>query len=257
MGDLAKAAATFRILNIDADPDAGNFTPAQIALLGGGGQNRVIGYLNLGSCENFRSYWSSAPSGLVPCKSSTAMIGPYAGYPDEVWMNPADDSWQKLVLEHIAPRLAATGVDGFFFDNLELLSHGPGTSDGPCDAACSQAGLDLVRKLREKFPSLLFVMQNGTADQTRLGVTGGVAFPTLLDGISHEEVYAPSYDAQAEMELLAWQMLTPKLWIATEDYVGSCGNTSGAMSVYQKSRAHGFSPYASDDSAGQRVVCYW
>jgi hypothetical protein len=36
-----------------------------------------------------------------------------------------------------------------------------------------------------------------------------------------------------------------------------CTNTSGAMTVYQKSRAHGFSPYASDASAGQRVVCYW
>src|SRR5581483_5294379 len=96
--------------------------------------------------------------------------------------------------------------------------------------ACSQAGLDLVRKLREKFPSLLFVMQNGTADQTRLGVTGGVAFSSLLDGISHEEVYAPSYDAQAEMELLAWQTLRPSdFWIATEDYVGSCSNVSGAM----------------------------
>jgi cysteinyl-tRNA synthetase len=258
MGDLAKAAASFRILNIDADPDAGNFTPEQISQLRAGGQNRVISYLDLGSCENFRSYWSSAPSGLVPCGSSPAQIGPYAGYPDEVWMNPADDSWQRLVLEHIAPRLAATGVDGFFFDNLELLSHGTSTSDGPCDAACSQAGLDLVRKLREKFPDLLFVMQNGTADETRLGTTGGLSFPSLLDGISHEEVYAPAYDSQAEMELLAWQALgQPNFWIATEDYVGSCSNASGAMSVYQKSRAHGFSPYASDASAGQRVVCYW
>src|SRR5260370_1479387 len=31
MGDLAMVAATFRIINIDADPSGGNFTVAQLA----------------------------------------------------------------------------------------------------------------------------------------------------------------------------------------------------------------------------------
>jgi hypothetical protein len=29
------------------------------------------------------------------------------------------------------------------------------------------------------------------------------------------------------------------------------------MTVYTKSRAHGFSPYATDQSAGQMIICYW
>jgi len=261
--DLAKAAATFRVINIDADPGGGNFTAAQIATLRAGGQNRVISYLNLGSCETFRTYWSAAPAGLLSCDANAAAkLGPYQGYPDETWMNPGNADYQRLILEHVAPRIAALGVDGFFFDNLEIVEHGTNTSNGPCDAACSQGGLDLVHKLRERFPDLLFVMQNATSDVTRLGVTGGVAYPSLLDGISHEEVYAPTMDPSAESELSAWRAmpLSPggrQFFVGTEDYVGSCTNTAAAMAAYTQSRARGFSPYATDQSGAQMVICYW
>jgi cysteinyl-tRNA synthetase len=264
MGDLAKAAATFRVLNIDADPGTGNFTPAQIAQLRNGGQNRVISYLDVGSCEHYRSWWSAAP-GFTPCAANkAAQIGPYGGYPDEVWMNVGNAEYQNLLVGYVAPLLVAQGVDGFFLDNLEIVEHGTSTTDGPCDTACSQGGLDLVRRLREAFPDALIVMQNATSDVTRSGVTGGVPFPSLLDGISHEEVYAPAYDSSAEAELVAWKGMNLRpggggrpFWIGTEDYVGNCAATASAMSVYAKSRARGFSPYATDASAGQMVVCYW
>ncbi|MCC6993711.1 MAG: endo alpha-1,4 polygalactosaminidase [Deltaproteobacteria bacterium] len=263
MGDLARVAATFRVINIDADPGAGNFTPAQITQLRAGGTNRVISYFNLGSCENYRSYWSSAPAGLRSCSANTAaQRGAYDGYPDEVWMNVGDADYQRLLLEHVAPRLVAQGIDGFFFDNLEIVEHGTSTTNGPCDAACAQGGLDLIRRLREKYPDLLFVMQNATGAFTRQGRTGGVAYPALLDGVSHEEVYAPSPDTDAEAELVAWGALGLRpggraFWIATEDYVGSCGASSAARAVYDKSRARGFQPYATDASGGQLTVCYW
>lgn len=264
MRDLAKVAATYRIINIDADPGAGNFSVAQIATLKAGGRNRVLSYLNVGACETYRDYWSRAPAGFVPCGSNRgAHLGAYEGYPDETWMNPADPAHQKLVVEHVAARLAARGIDGLYLDNLELLGHGTKTKNGPCDQACRQGGLDLVRKLRERFPDLLLVMQNGTSDVTRLGVTGGLAFPRLLDGVAHEEVYAPRHDDQAERELLAWKAMGlasrdgHPFWIAVEDYVGSCANTTAARAAVARAQAHGFSSYVSDESSGQHVVCYW
>jgi cysteinyl-tRNA synthetase len=262
LGSLTMAASTFRILNIDADPDAGNFTSGEIAQLRASGQNRVISYLDVGSCENFRSYWTTAP-GFVTCSANTAaQLGPYAGYPDEVWMNPANTDYQNLIVGYVAPRLAAQGVDGFFLDNLEIVEHGTATTDGPCDAACSQGGLDLVAKLRAAFPSMLIVMQNATSDVTRLGTTGGVALPSLLDGISHEEVDFPTADPTARMQLDAWRGMSLQpgghpFFIGVEDYVGSCTNTSQAQTAYDITRDAGFSPYATDSSAGQHVVCYW
>lgn len=61
-----RIADTFRIINIDADPDAGNFTADQIGQLKADGRNRVISYLNLGAAERSRSYWSTVPEGSLP-----------------------------------------------------------------------------------------------------------------------------------------------------------------------------------------------
>ena len=266
MGDLARVARTFRVINIDADPagdsepDGGNFARAQVAQLKSGGQNRVISYLNVGSCENTRTYWNSVPAGYVAAKNFA--LGPYSGYPDEQWMDLSSPDYQNLIVNYVAARLAAQGVDGFYLDNMELVEHNPMDANGPCSPACRQGGLDLVRKLREKYPNLLIVMQNATSDITRLGTTGGVAFPSLLDGISHEDIYGSDFLADAETEMKSWRdmKLTSgghPFWIATEDYVGNSSNTSQAQSVYTRSRAQGFSPYVSDASASQQQVFYW
>lgn len=263
MGDLAKVASTFRIINIDADVGAANFTDEQLRVLKAGGNNRVLSYFNVGSCERYRTYWLKAPAGLTSCSANrAAQRGSYEGYPDETWMDPGNEDYQRLLLEHVAPRLAAR-VDGFYLDNLEILEHPAMSSNGPCSPACRQGGLDFVRKLRDKFPNHLIVMQNGTSDVTRLGMTGGVRFATLLDGIAHEEVYAPKHDPIAEAELLAWKAMGlassngRPFWIGVEDYVGSCNNTSAAHAALEKARAREFSPYVSDESGAQKTVCYW
>jgi cysteinyl-tRNA synthetase len=265
--DLEKMSRTYRIFDIDADPHIANFTPAHIQKLQNSGQNKVLSYLNIGSCEDFRSYWKSVPPGFVSCSDNqVAQLGRYAGYADEVWMNPGNAAYQKLIVEHVAPRLVAQGIDGFYFDNLEIVEHGTATTNGPCDAACSQGGLNLVAQLRNKYPNLLFVMQNATSDRTRLGVAtsanGTVDFPSLLDGIAHEEVYKPTPDASAESELLKWAAMGLKpgghpFWIGTLDYVGSCANQAEAQAAFRSSRARGFAPSVSDASASQQTVCYW
>jgi cysteinyl-tRNA synthetase len=268
MGDLERVSRTFRIIDIDADPGRdghGNFTDDELRALRAGGQNRVLSYLNLGSCERFRTYWSRAPPGLVPCgENRAAMLGAYADYPDETWMDPGNADYQRLIVDHVAARLAARGVDGFYLDNLEVVEHAEADSrEGMCTPACRQGALDLVRKLRERFPDALFVMQNATSETTRLGTTGGVRFAALLDGVAHEDVYSPELDAEAEAELAAWSALGLRsktgrpFFVGVEDYVGNCTNADAARSIYTRSRKHGFSPYVSDASNLQKTVCYW
>jgi cysteinyl-tRNA synthetase, unknown class len=264
MGDLDAVAGTFRLINIDADPDAGNFAPSQIRKLKAGGRNTVISYLNIGSCERTRQYWKRAPAGLLSCAANrAAQIGPYRGFPDEIWMNPANAEYQRLIVEHVAPRLAATGVDGFFLDNLEIVEHGAtgGGTGAPCNRACVNGTLALVARLRRAFPGLVLVMQNATSATTREAVVEGVPFPRILDGVSHEEVYAPRYDRAAEAELVAWEAAArragARLSITTLDYLGNCRDRQRAQQVYSRSRAKGFSPYVTISSANQDKVCDW
>ena len=262
-GPIEKVAATFRVINIDADPGVAAWTREQIAVLKAGGRNRVISYMNVGSCEKFREYHNAAPAGLVPCKDNIrAHRGKYDGYPDETWMDLGNAAYQKLILEHVAPRLVAQGVDGFYLDNMEIVEHGEKTANGPCGDRCRQGGLELVALLRRAFPDHLIVMQNATSDVTRLGKTEHGSFPELLDGVAHESVFYPSLDSEALDQLKAWHAmkLTPggkPFWIGVEDYVGSCTAAAKARRAYALNRKHGFSPYASDASAGQQRICFW
>ena len=262
--DLAKLASTFRILNIDADPDGANFTVAQIKALRAGGQNRVISYMNVGACEDYRSYWSADPPGHKSCQSSGALTTVYGGYPNERWANLANPAYHDLIVNYVAPRLAAMGVDGFFLDNLEVVEHGAGAAEGPCDAACAQGGLDLIWELRQKFPDLLIVMQNGTGDLTRLGKSHGLAYPSLLDGISHEEIYSNGGDAQTQSQMQAWRAMKLTVngrpfWLGAEDYVGACSTAAkpAADAIYAQAKADGLNEYVTDASAMQIAPCFW
>ncbi len=261
--DMARAAQTYRLLVIDADPDQNNFTPTQIAQLRAGGRNRVLSYLNIGSCERFRSYWNGTGTPIPGCGDNTAAHrGTYEGYSNEVWMDPSHPNHQRLILEYVAPRLVAQGIDGFYLDNMEIVEHGTNTADGPCNTTCRQGGLDLVRKLRERYPNLTIVMQNAAGPITRDGRTGRVSYASLLDGIAHESVFAPSHDAEADTQLAHWRALNLRpggrpLWIGTLDYVGNCKEVKAAHQAFARSRARGYTPAVSDASAGQQRICDW
>ncbi len=262
--DLAKVASTFRIINIDVDPTAANFTDAQIQTLRDGGKNRVISYFNVGACESYRAYWSAKPAGHESCVSSGALTTSYGGYPNEKWANLSNVAYRDLMVNYVAPRLAARGVDGFFLDNLEVVEHGANATEGPCDAACSQGGLDLVWELRQKFPEMLIVMQNATSDVTRLGMSHGVRLPSLLDGVSHEEVYTAGAGPGSRTEMLAWKAMNLTVngrpfWLAAEDYVGSCaaGSKPAEIAIATKATTDGLSSYVTDASAMQTKPCFW
>jgi len=260
--NLATLASTFRVINIDADP-AGSFTPAQVTQLKNKGANRVLSYLNIGSCESFRTYWKSVPTGFESCGANTAaQLGKYDGYSNEVWMNPANTAYQNLILNYVAPRLVAQGVDGLFLDNMELVSHGTATTNGPCNAACSQGGLNLVGLLRQKYPKLLMVMNNANGSSTLNGSANGTPFANLLDGVVGESVYLPSYDGESEQALENWtgRKLKPgglSFFIGTLDYVTACSqaNANTVRTDYTRSRSLGFSPYVATSSL--QAVCYW
>ncbi|WP_428852782.1 endo alpha-1,4 polygalactosaminidase [Imbroritus primus] len=261
--DLPRMASTFRLMVLDLDPGLRNFSPAQVTQLKAGGNNRVLSYLNIGACEQFRSYWSTAPAGIVSCNANTsAKRGAYSGFPNEVWMSPGNADYQKLILEHVAPGLVAMGADGFYLDNMEIVQHSATASNGPCDATCRQGGLDLIRKLREKYPDLTIVMQNALEDVTLQGMTGGVRFASLLDGVAGEGVFAPTYSAYNDNRLGLWRDVGFKpggqaFWVGTLDYVGNCTDRTAANSVMATSSARGFSPYVSDSTHGLQDICYW
>ena len=90
--------------------DAQNFSEDQIAQLKEGGHT-VFSYLNVGSVENFRPYYS---------EYEDLTFADYDNWPEERWVDVSEDDWQEFILEELTPSILDKGVDGLFVDNADV-----------------------------------------------------------------------------------------------------------------------------------------
>jgi cysteinyl-tRNA synthetase, unknown class len=262
MGKLEDVAARYRIIAVDAEPSAEKFSGQDVTVLRGGGRNVVLGLLNVGTCDRRSKYWASAPDDFLPCAANLrGQIGPRSDRPQEVWMSPEDEEYQRLIIEYVAPRIAQTGVDGFLLDGLDLLDHGSDDDEAACDGDCITAGLNMLTDLRKAFPDLILVTQASSQSIARASL-GKVRVEQLLDGVVGEGVYTPSYHAEREADLLAWKQMGLTIngrpfAVISQDYVDSCDDSARAQTIYQASHSHGFSPAIALSPLSRPRVCAW
>lgn len=74
----------------------------------------VYGYLNIGSLENYRSYYKDF---------KRLALGRYENWDDEEWIDVSDKDWQEFISLKIAKEYADKGIDGFFIDNADVYYH--------------------------------------------------------------------------------------------------------------------------------------
>ena len=169
-------AALKRFDYVDLDADQGNFDDRAHAkaVVGDLRQDRrlVLSYLNIGAAEKFRWYWKQA---------ERFKLHPYAGWPGEYWMDVTKTGWRDVILDRVAPVLEATGVDGFYLDNIDVSARYP-------KAAFRAGVVELVRRLRERFPQLLLIGQSYEMAPYNDKGSDGRRFFEYLDGTSKEEV---------------------------------------------------------------------
>jgi cysteinyl-tRNA synthetase len=255
LGDLAKVAATYPLVVVEADPALNRATAAQIQALQAGGRTKVLAWLSVGAVEASRPVWQKYASVV-----EAASLGPRAGRPEETWIDPGDAPLAKILVDQLAKPLAATGVDGFLVGDADLAEHLADAADGPCDAGCRQGVLEVLARLRAAFPDKLLVVQGAAGDVIRLG-TDGTQKPIagLLDGVVADQVYAPAYDADAERELLAWRDMKLELagrpfFLGTNDVVAGCA-TAAVGDAARRARENGFAPAVGDAAGPTRKAC--
>ena len=102
--------------------DAQHFTKEQIEAFKARG-HKVYSYINIGSLENFRSYYK---------EYKDLKLGKYEHWDEEIWINVADQRWQDFMQNDMIPNLTAKGIDGFFVDNCDVYYNyrKPGILDG-------------------------------------------------------------------------------------------------------------------------------
>ena len=136
-----------------------------------------LGYLSIAEIAPDASYRERAFESGVSSKAI-----------NQVWksdlVDPSEDSWQKFVLERLAPSILDKGFDGFFLDtaeSIEILA-----ANDPQNAELYRNGLiELIRKLRSAHPEAEIVVNRGFSVLPELYDT--------VDGVLAESLYR-SYD---------------------------------------------------------------
>ncbi|MBE5909727.1 endo alpha-1,4 polygalactosaminidase [Pseudobutyrivibrio sp.] len=152
--------------------DAQYYTEDEISALKDKGHN-VYTYLNLGSIESFRDYYSDY-------KDIT--LGIYENWEDEQWVDVSSAKWQEFISSK-ADELLAKGVDGFFVDNCDVYYQYP---------------------TEEIFTGVSDMLEDLKAKGGYVLINGGDAFVTeyynrnqsldnVLDGVNQESVYTCIY----------------------------------------------------------------
>ena len=90
--------------------DAQYFSKSQISKLKKSGHT-VYSYINLGSVEEFRSYYKTYKK---------FSLGVYENWTDERWVDVSQQEWQDFIVKDIAKKLIDKGVDGLFVDNCDV-----------------------------------------------------------------------------------------------------------------------------------------
>lgn len=94
--------------------DAQYFTKKDIEQLHENGTT-VYTYLNIGSIENFREYYTAYEE---------LAIGSYEHWDEEKWVDAASPDWQRFIMQ-LARELYEKEVDGFFIDNCDVYYYAP------------------------------------------------------------------------------------------------------------------------------------
>ena len=90
--------------------DAENLTKQGVDRIHKNGNKLIYSYLNIGSVEEFRSYYDDFLS---------LTIGEYENWDDEKWIDISSEGWQKHISE-TADRMIEKGIDGIFADNSDI-----------------------------------------------------------------------------------------------------------------------------------------
>jgi cysteinyl-tRNA synthetase, unknown class len=236
-GNLA-GLANFDVVDIDVEEGAANYNAADVAQLKQRGAV-VLAYLNVGSAEPFRSYWS---------RVQPFVLAQYPGWP-EYYMDVSKPGFRQVLLGTVVPQLLAKGVDGLFLDNVDA-----GSDNERQDVA--DGVVEFVRALRAARPDTLIVAQSfnlRVLDQR--GADGRKCYE-YLDGLAREEVSAtyvrgyhriPVGESDLMLHTLAaWR--AKGLAVFTLDYANTADLARYAIA---RARAFGLVPYAATRELNQ------
>ena len=161
-GSKIKSVKDYKVLVIDGQ----NYSASDIAALKKAG-HIVYSYLNIGSVESNRYYYK---------RFKSLRLKTYQNWEDEYWVNVGKKKWRNFIVDTIAAKIAAKGVDGFWVDNCDVYEY---------------------NKKKSIYKGLVKILTRLQKFHKKITINGGDQFVTplikkgkknLIDGVVQEEV---------------------------------------------------------------------
>lgn len=129
------------------EPDILHFTPPINT------KTRYIGYVSIGEAERFRWYWH-----LI--EGREFILWENEHWKDDFLIDIRSSLWQDLLLEKIIPKIINKGYSGLFFDTIDTPLYLEEIDPEKFKGSAAAVGL-LIKRIREKYPQLILVSNNG------------------------------------------------------------------------------------------------
>ena len=150
--------------------DAAYYTPENIELLHKNNV-KVYSYLNIGSLEKSRQYYS---------EYNSITLSAYENWPNERWIDVSKQKWHDFIVYDVAESLSEKGIDGFFLDNLSVYDKYP-------QFDIFEGVYDIVSNLKKEYNKKIIV--NGGYSFIIKAISEGIDIRSIINGFNMESVY--------------------------------------------------------------------
>lgn len=201
-------------------------------------QQTVLAYLNLGEADE--GHLSEEQKTYLALKRN------------EIWNADMVDirhpEWQKLVVEYYAKRIMNAGFDGFILDTIDNAVYLE-QIDPQQHSGMRLAAINLIKKLRETYPSALIMLNRGFEIWPDVAPYADMALAeSTLTGYNFETQTAfphkPETLAYYQDKIKKAQNSNPHMKIYSVDYWDTA-DVEGVKQIYRQQRQNGLIPYVS------------
>lgn len=204
-------------------------------------KKELLGYIDLGEAEEWRSWFSYA-------KSHGLLVKENKDWPGSWIIDLRNPAWKNLLLDEVLPAILAKGFTGLFFDELDV-SIALEQEDPVKYKGMTQAAAELVLAIHKRFPDKQLMMNR--AYQIIHLVGHAIDYELAEDLYTTYDFEKKTYSMLSQ-EDVDWQMKFlnegrrqfPHLVLFNLDYWYP-DDTETIKKLYERSRRQCFRPYVS------------
>jgi len=205
-----------------------------------------IAYVSVGEAENYRSYWLQIQKASWILEENPNWKGNYL-------VDLRDEQWHQVLLDQVLPDVIDKGFQGIMMDTLDT-SLQLESEDSEQYSGMHAATIQLVKKIKERYPYLHLVSNNGFHILPEIGayLSGMLVedIHMMIDFDNNAYVKVSDEDRAYKIDVLKSMQRKFKLPVFNIDYVDASDKQTKAYCI-RSSRKLGFHCYVAEANLNQ------